>query len=76
MFFADLREFSGSLFAPAQDSPFAAKHRLELLFAHRQSPCELVTVLRSNLRDLVTPDLILQLQALKDHLDIDNFKTL
>lgn len=37
---------------------------------------ELVTVLRSNLRDLVTPDLILQLDALKSHLGIKSFKKL
>lgn len=35
---------------------------------------ELVTVLRSNLKHLITPDLILQLQALKDHLGIKSFK--
>lgn len=34
---------------------------------------ERVTVLRSNLRDLVTPDLILQLNALKNHISIKSF---
>ena len=34
---------------------------------------ELVTVLCSNLRDLVTPNLILQLNALKEHMGVDSF---
>ena len=37
---------------------------------------ERVTVLCSNLRDLVTPDLILQLNALKSRLGIKSFKHL
>lgn len=35
---------------------------------------DLVTVLCSNLRDLITPGLILQLNALKAHINIKSFK--
>jgi len=34
---------------------------------------ELVTVLSSNLRTAITPDLGLQIQALKDHMGITSF---
>jgi len=34
---------------------------------------ELVTVLRSNLRDVITPDLVLQFNALKAHINIKSF---
>ncbi|KKU88262.1 MAG: hypothetical protein UY16_C0010G0018 [Candidatus Gottesmanbacteria bacterium GW2011_GWA2_47_9] len=38
-----------------------------------QNNIELVTVLRSNLCRLITPELILQLRALKSHLSIKSF---
>lgn len=40
----------------------------------RLSGLELETVLSSNLYNLITPKLILQFQALKDHLGIKSFK--
>ena len=41
-----------------------------------QNNIELVTVLRSNLSKYITPELTLQLNALKEHLGIKSFASL
>jgi len=72
IFFLEDRRLSASFKKGGFDA-LSAEAGAESATSRRLSSLYWLTVIGSNLRDLVTPELILQLNALKEYLGLESF---